>query len=107
MRILADIIPLRTSADYRRLWIGNTVSWTGRAMTALQVPGDRVGRLQGVFIVVVAGGPRLGDLLAVRWRHFVRYDARAPVAQECCFRGRITSGVGVSPARRRGGGAGR
>lgn len=36
-RILADLTPLRTSADYRRLWIGNTVSWLGQAMTALAI----------------------------------------------------------------------
>ncbi|GAA3083100.1 hypothetical protein GCM10020000_81450 [Streptomyces olivoverticillatus] len=64
------------------------------------------GRLQGVFIVVVAGGPRLGDflagtaadlaspawavvggglaclaaiaLIAAQWRGFARYDARSP-----------------------------
>ncbi|MFH8987003.1 MFS transporter [Streptomyces sp. NPDC017940] len=36
-RIFADLTPLRTSADYRRLWVGNTVSWTGQAMTALAV----------------------------------------------------------------------
>jgi hypothetical protein len=64
------------------------------------------GRLQGVFVVVVAGGPRLGDmaagslgsilgptlavvaggcacmvataLLAVRFAGFARYDARIP-----------------------------
>ncbi|WP_190081422.1 MFS transporter [Streptomyces longisporoflavus] len=36
-RILADLTPLRTSVDYRRLWIGNTISWMGQAMTALAV----------------------------------------------------------------------
>ncbi|MGW1888965.1 MFS transporter [Streptomyces sp. NPDC002004] len=36
-RILADLTPLRTSADYRRLWTGNTISWIGQAMTALAV----------------------------------------------------------------------
>ncbi|MEU6014528.1 MFS transporter [Streptomyces sp. NPDC047515] len=36
-RILADLTPLRTSADYRRLWFGNTVSWIGQGMTALAV----------------------------------------------------------------------
>ncbi|MFE2986308.1 MFS transporter [Streptomyces sp. NPDC059262] len=36
-RILADLTPLRISVDYRRLWVGNTVSWTGQAMTALAV----------------------------------------------------------------------
>jgi MFS family permease len=76
--------------------------------TILQVaaPDEMRGRLQGVFVVVVAGGPRLGDLaagslgavvgptlavvvggcacmvatalLAVRFRGFARYDAHAP-----------------------------
>ncbi|MEP6761152.1 MAG: MFS transporter [Sporichthyaceae bacterium] len=76
--------------------------------TVLQVatPDAMRGRLQGVFIVVVAGGPRLGDftagtvaaisteafavvtggcacmvavgLLAARYRGFARYDARNP-----------------------------
>lgn len=78
--------------------------------TILQVatPDEMRGRLQGVFIVVVAGGPRLGDALvgstaalwgeqtavvmggvacvvatlffALRNRGFVHYDARYPVA---------------------------
>jgi MFS family permease len=77
--------------------------------TILQVatPDEMRGRLQGVFIVVVAGGPRLGDfvsgsvasltterlaiivgglaciagvvLLGLRYRGFARYDARHPV----------------------------
>jgi MFS family permease len=76
--------------------------------TILQVaaPDEMRGRLQGVFVVVVAGGPRLGDLaagslgaivgptlavvaggcacmaatalLAVRFRGFARYDAHEP-----------------------------
>ncbi|WP_282689444.1 MULTISPECIES: MFS transporter [unclassified Streptomyces] len=167
--VLADLTPLRTSPDYRRLWFGNTVSWIGQGMTALAVslqvyditgsassvgligfcslvplavfgltrniwlgllhlalagcadtvsvvfrntmlqaavPDELRGRLQGVFIVVVAGGPRLGDflagsvadlaspavavtgggilcvtavtLLALKWRAFARYDDRDP-----------------------------
>ncbi|GGX30186.1 MFS transporter [Streptomyces noursei] len=36
-RIFADLTPLRTSPDYRRLWCGNTVSWMGQQMTALAV----------------------------------------------------------------------
>jgi hypothetical protein len=78
--------------------------------TILQVatPDELRGRLQGVFIVVVAGGPRLGDALvgttaslwgeqtaivvggvacvvatlffALRYRGFMNYDARHPVA---------------------------
>lgn len=85
----------------------DTVSAVFR-MTILQAatPDELRGRLQGVFIVVVAGGPRLGDLvlgslselsgeawaavigglvcigvvsaLAVAQRRFIRYDARHP-----------------------------
>ncbi|MEU9029293.1 MFS transporter [Streptomyces sp. NPDC048383] len=36
-RIFADLTPLRTSADYRRLWVGSTISWLGQAMTALAI----------------------------------------------------------------------
>ncbi|WP_212912052.1 MFS transporter [Streptomyces sp. TS71-3] len=71
-------------------------------------PDELRGRLQGVFIVVVAGGPRLGDFIAgsvgdltspavaitgggllcvlavaalgLTWRGFLRYDARYPQA---------------------------
>jgi hypothetical protein len=34
------------------------------SMLQLAAPEDMRGRMQGVFIVVVAGGPRLGDLRA-------------------------------------------
>lgn len=87
----------------------DTVSAVFRS-TILQVatPDELRGRLQGVFIVVVAGGPRLGDALvgttasalgeqvaivaggvacvtatlafALRNRGFLAYDARHPVA---------------------------
>lgn len=103
----------------RNLWLGllflalagasDTVSMVFRTtMLQAATPDDMRGRLQGVFIVVVAGGPRLGDflagtaadltsptvaitggglacvlvlaLLALRWRGFARYDARSPQA---------------------------
>ncbi|MFE5805794.1 MFS transporter [Streptomyces sp. NPDC056491] len=103
----------------RNLWLGMFfLALAGYADTASMVfrttmlqaatPDDMRGRLQGVFIVVVAGGPRLGDflagaaaeltspatavtggglacvlvlgLLALRWRNFARYDARFPQA---------------------------
>ncbi|WP_436776793.1 MFS transporter [Yinghuangia sp. YIM S09857] len=100
------------------LWLGvfflavagcaDTISGVFRN-TILQVatPDELRGRLAGVFIVVVAGGPRLGDFesgsvaalsterisvvsgglacvvvvlaLAARWRGFWRYDAENPV----------------------------
>lgn len=101
----------------RHLWLGllflaiagcaDTVSMVFRnTMLQAAVPDEMRGRLQGVFIVVVAGGPRLGDflagsaaqltspavavvgggaacvvavsLLALKWRGFARYDARDP-----------------------------
>ncbi|AQT76517.1 MFS transporter [Streptomyces sp. fd1-xmd] len=103
----------------RNLWLGmfflalagaaDTTSMVFRTtMLQAATPDDMRGRLQGVFIVVVAGGPRLGDflagtaadltspavavtggglacvlvvgLLALRWRGFARYDARNPQA---------------------------
>ena len=102
----------------RMLWLGVVLlALSGAAdivssvyrNTILQVatPDAMRGRLQGVFIVVVAGGPRLGDftsgsvaslstesfaivaggcacmtgvvLLGLRYRGFARYDARHPV----------------------------
>ncbi|WP_441251529.1 MFS transporter [Kitasatospora sp. McL0602] len=101
----------------RDLWLGllllavagcaDTVSMIFRnTMMQVAAPDEMRGRLQGVFIVVVAGGPRLGDfesgtvaaltspavsvvtgglacvaaivLLAARRPAFLRYDARHP-----------------------------
>ncbi|WP_351236150.1 MFS transporter [Streptomyces sp. NPDC002133] len=101
----------------RNLWLGlfflalagcaDTVSMVFRnTMLQAAAPDEMRGRLQGVFIVVVAGGPRLGDFLAgsvagltspavavtggglacvlaiglltLRAPGFVRYDARTP-----------------------------
>ena len=101
----------------RQLWLGllllavagaaDTVSMIFRN-TIMQeaAPDDMRGRLQGVFVIVVAGGPRLGDfesgtvaqlttptvsavsgglacvaallLLLVRYPSFARYDSRHP-----------------------------
>ncbi|MEZ0067368.1 MFS family permease [Streptacidiphilus sp. MAP12-20] len=100
-----------------QLWLGllllaaagaaDTVSMIFRnTMMQAAAPDDMRGRLQGVFIVVVAGGPRLGDfesglvaqlstpsisaasgglaclasllLLLARYPSFLRYDSRAP-----------------------------
>ncbi|MFE7565288.1 MFS transporter [Kitasatospora sp. NPDC057500] len=101
----------------RNLWLGllllaaagcaDTISMIFRnTMMQVAAPDDMRGRLQGVFIVIVAGGPRLGDfesgavasltsptvsvvsgglacvvailLLAARRPAFLRYDARHP-----------------------------
>nr|WP_263103110.1 MFS transporter [Kitasatospora sp. DSM 101779] len=102
----------------RELWLGlallaaagcaDTISMIFRnTITQVAAPDDMRGRLQGIFIVVVAGGPRLGDfesgtvaalassvtisvvtgglacvaavlLLAARRPAFLRYDSRNP-----------------------------
>ncbi|MFF5972140.1 MFS transporter [Streptomyces sp. NPDC012769] len=36
-KLFADLTPLRSSADYRRLWFGNTVTWVGQGMTTLAI----------------------------------------------------------------------
>jgi MFS family permease len=103
----------------RDLWLGlfflavagcaDTVSMVFRnTMLQSAAPDDMRGRLQGVFLVVVVGGPRLGDflagstadlfsptaavvggglaciaaitLIATLQRGFARYDARDPIA---------------------------
>jgi len=103
----------------RELWLGllflalagcaDTVSMVFRnTMMQTAAPDDMRGRLQGVFLVVVVGGPRLGDflsgsaadlfsltaaivgggiacivaitLIGTLQRSFVRYDARDPRA---------------------------
>jgi MFS family permease len=103
----------------RNLWLGlvflglagcaDTVSMVFRnTMLQTAAPDDMRGRLQGVFLVVVVGGPRLGDflagstadlfspatavvggglaciaaitLIALFQRSFVSYDSRRPVA---------------------------
>lgn len=101
----------------RNLWLGLLLLAVAGAADSISsifrntimqaaAPDDMRGRLQGVFLVVVAGGPRLGDfesgtvaqvtspafsavsgglacvatmlLLAGRYRSFARYDSRCP-----------------------------
>ena len=35
--MLTDIRPLQVSANYRRLWVGNTVAQLGQQMTAVTI----------------------------------------------------------------------
>ena len=38
MRLLIDTTPLRVSRDFRRLWIGQAVSFLGTTMTSAALP---------------------------------------------------------------------
>ncbi|MCB5911925.1 MFS transporter [Streptomyces pinistramenti] len=54
-RIFADLTPLRSSPDYRRLWCGNTVSWMGQQMTALAVSLQVYSLTRSTFAVGLVG----------------------------------------------------
>ncbi|MEW9515755.1 MFS transporter [Streptomyces tubercidicus] len=54
-RIFADLTPLRTSPDYRRLWWGNTISWMGQQMTALAVSLQVYAITHSTFAVGLVG----------------------------------------------------
>ncbi len=54
-RLLADLTPLRSSVDYRRLWVGNTVSWMGQQMTALAVSLQVYAITHSTFAVGLVG----------------------------------------------------
>lgn len=54
-RIFADLTPLRTSPDYRRLWYGNTISWMGQQMTALAVSLQVYAITHSTFAVGLVG----------------------------------------------------
>ncbi|MFE0100025.1 MFS transporter [Streptomyces sp. NPDC059009] len=64
-RILADLTPLRTSADYRRLWLGNTISWVGQAMTTLAISLQVYDITGSSFSVGLVGLCSLVPLLAL------------------------------------------
>ncbi|TJZ56985.1 MFS transporter [Streptomyces piniterrae] len=54
-RIFADLTPLRSSPDYRRLWCGNTISWMGQQMTALAVSLQVYAITKSTFSVGLVG----------------------------------------------------
>jgi hypothetical protein len=100
-RLLADIAPLRESADVRRLWIGTTLSTVGSALTVFAV------RLQ-VFLITgssaaVGGVGAAGIALAVPAVVRYRTDAAGsdhPVAStmRSTAPSRSTSPVSTTPS---------
>jgi MFS family permease len=55
VRLLTDLRPLRESADFRRLWIGSTVSQLGQQMTAVTVSIQVYALSQSTFAVGLVG----------------------------------------------------
>ncbi|WP_326649744.1 MFS transporter [Streptomyces sp. NBC_01750] len=63
-RILADLTPLRSSADYRRLWFGSTISWVGQGMTTLAISLQVYDITRSTFAVGLVGLCSLVPLVA-------------------------------------------
>ncbi|MCX2179691.1 MFS transporter [Streptomyces sp. SKN60] len=54
-RLFADLTPLRTSADYRRIWFGNSVTWVGQGMTTLAISLQVYDITRSTFAVGLVG----------------------------------------------------
>jgi MFS family permease len=63
MRLLIDTTPLRVSRDFRRLWIGQAVSFLGTTMTSAALPFQVYQRTHSSLAVGLLGVAQLGPLL--------------------------------------------
>lgn len=63
-RVLTDVRPLRASVDYRRLWIGSTVSQLGQQMTAVTIAIQVFALTSSTFSVGLVGLFALFPLIA-------------------------------------------
>src|SRR6476646_9241932 len=63
MGLLIDTTPLRVSRDFRRLWIGQAVSFLGTTMTAAALPYQVFHQTNSSVAVGLLGVAQLGPLL--------------------------------------------
>jgi MFS family permease len=63
-RLLTDVRPLRASVDYRRLWVGTTVSQLGQQMTAVTIAIQVYALTHSTFAVGLVGLFSLVPLIA-------------------------------------------
>ncbi len=63
MRLLVDVTPLRVSRDFRRLWIGQAVSFLGSTMTSAALPLQVYQQTKSSLAVGLLGVAQLGPLL--------------------------------------------
>jgi MFS family permease len=63
MGLLIDTTPLRVSRDFRRLWIGQAVSFLGTTMTSAALPFQVYQRTHSSLAVGLLGVAQLGPLL--------------------------------------------
>ena len=64
MRFLVDTTPLRASRDFRRLWIGQGVSFFGSTITTAALPYQVFHATGSTLAVGMLGVAQLGPLLA-------------------------------------------
>jgi Transmembrane secretion effector len=62
-RLLTDVRPLQASLDYRRLWLGSTVSQLGQQMTAVTIAIQVWALTHSTFAVGLVGLCSLGPLV--------------------------------------------
>src|SRR5947209_19846476 len=63
MRVLVDTTPLRVSPDFRRLWIGQAVSFLGSMVTTAALPFQVFHQTHSSLAVGLLGVVQLGPLL--------------------------------------------
>src|SRR6266576_2927528 len=63
MRLLVDTTPLRVSRDFRRLWIGQAVSFIGSTITTAALPFQVFHQTGSSLAVGLLGVVQLGPLL--------------------------------------------
>lgn len=63
MKLLVDTTPLRVSKDFRRLWIGQAVSFVGSMITSAALPYQVFHQTDSSFAVGLLGLVQLGPLL--------------------------------------------
>src|SRR5207249_4655378 len=63
MRLLVDTTPLRVSPDFRRLWLGQAVSFVGSQVTAAALPYQVFHQTGSSLAVGLLGLAQLGPLL--------------------------------------------
>src|ERR1700736_5053802 len=63
MKVLLDTTPLRVSRDFRRLWVGQAVSFIGSMVTTAALPFQVYHQTHSSLAVGLLGVAQLGPLL--------------------------------------------
>src|SRR5258708_26705828 len=63
MRVVVDVTPLRVAPDFRRLWLGQGVSYIGSMVTTASLPFQVFHQTHSSLAVGLLGVAQLGPLL--------------------------------------------